>query len=131
MAVRQRIYYARRLVIPRPWRELHLQSSGRVFQKPVGVVRRMIFGAGSGEGDSCRADQLYDPTVPLFRDVFKQRPDFFPSEDFASPEWLEVSAFSALSLMLPLPLLHKYHMQVARLFTGVIMTRYCLGHGGC
>ncbi len=92
----------------------------------------MIFwGAGSAEGDSCRANELYDPTVPLFRDVFKQRPDFYPSEDFASPEWLEVSAFSALSLMLPLSLLRKHHLQVARLFTGVSMTRYCLGHSEC
>ncbi len=57
-------------------------------------------GAGSAEGGSCRADQLYDPSVPLLRDVFKHRPGVFPSEDFASPEWLEVSASVACWLYL-------------------------------
>ena len=46
--------------------------------------------AGSAGGGSCRADQLYDPSVPLYRSIFKRRPEVFPSQDFSTPEWLEV-----------------------------------------
>ena len=49
-------------------------------------------GAGSAEGNSCRANELFDPTVPLFKVIFKHRPDVFPAQEHASPEWLEVRA---------------------------------------
>ena len=58
--------------------------------------------ADSDLGDRCRADQLYDPAVPLFKGIFKHRPEVFPSEDFSTTQWLEVGAlFLSQSACLP------------------------------
>ena len=65
--------------------------------KPCEAWLEAFAGAGPSEGDSCRADELFDPMVPLFTKVFKHRPDVFPAQEYASPEWLEVHTCNAVS----------------------------------
>ena len=54
------------------------------------AIQACPFDAGSTGGGSGRADQLFDPSVPLYKSIFKRRPEVFPSQDFSTPEWLEV-----------------------------------------